>query len=107
NDMKMLSTCPARLRRLRDRRICCDDGRWWFYPHKLNKFTVILCDKSTFSDHGSLTLYFQTRIARPGQSVQRAAIAQGNFLLTMRKYWPKETEASIRPSGKEPSRLRS
>ncbi len=77
-----------------------DDGGWWFYPNPLNKFTVSMRDKPTFNPDGSLTLYFQH--ASPGKDKEANWLPapEGEFILMMRMYWPKETPPSILPSGK-------
>jgi hypothetical protein len=76
-----------------------DDGGWWFYPNKLNKFTVSMRDNPKFNDDGSLTLYFQHE--SPGKSLESNWLPspKGSFLLTMRMYWPKESSPSILPPG--------
>jgi hypothetical protein len=73
------------------------DGGWWFVPNALNKFTVSLRDKPRFNADGSLTLYFQH--SSPGKDKQANWLPApaGEFILTMRMYWPKETPPSILP----------
>ncbi|MGC4001949.1 MAG: DUF1254 domain-containing protein [Pirellulales bacterium] len=76
-----------------------DDGGWWFYPNALNKFTVSMRDKPTFNADGSLTLYFQHESPGKDKEANWLPCPKGEFLLTMRMYWPKETPPSILPSG--------
>ncbi|GFE68541.1 protein of unknown function DUF1254 [Chroococcus sp. FPU101] len=76
-----------------------DDGGWWFYPNKLNKFTVSMRDNPKLNPDGSLTLYFQNE--SPGQDKEANWLPspQGDFILTMRMYWPNEKPPSILPPG--------
>lgn len=76
-----------------------DDGGWWFYPNKLNKFTVSMRDKPKFNPDGSLTLYFQNESPGKDKEANWLPSPQGNFLLTMRMYWPNEKPPSILPPG--------
>jgi hypothetical protein len=77
-----------------------DDGGWWFYPNPLNKFTVSMRDKPKFNDDGSLTLYFQHESPEADKVANWLPSPAGDFLLTLRMYWPKETPPSILPLGK-------
>jgi hypothetical protein len=77
-----------------------DDGGWWFYPNPLNKFTVSMRDKPKFNDDGSLTLYFQHESPVADKKANWLPSPAGEFLLTLRMYWPKETPPSILPFGK-------
>lgn len=76
-----------------------DDGGWWFYPNKLNKFTVSMRDKPKFNADGSLTLYFQNESPGSDKEANWLPSPKGEFLLTLRMYWPKETPPSILPPG--------
>jgi hypothetical protein len=76
------------------------DGGWWFYPNPLNKFTVSLRDKPTFNADGSLTMYFQNESPGKDKEANWLPAPKGDFLLTMRMYWPKETAPSILPPGR-------
>jgi hypothetical protein len=76
-----------------------DDGGWWFYPNKLNKFTVSMRDNPKFNDDGSLTLYFQNESPGKEREANWLPAPKGDFLLTMRMYWPKATAPSILPPG--------
>jgi hypothetical protein len=77
-----------------------DDAGWWFYPNELNKFTVSPRDKPKFNDDGSLTLYFQHESPGKDKEANGLPCPAGEFLLTMRMYWPKEDQPSILPPGK-------
>lgn len=76
-----------------------DDGGWWFVPNKLNKFTVSLRDKPKFNDDGSLTLYFQHESPGADKEANWLPAPAGDFILTMRMYWPKASTPSILPPG--------
>ncbi|CAN5238922.1 DUF1254 domain-containing protein [soil metagenome] len=77
-----------------------DDGGWWFYPNDLNKFTVSMRNQPKFNDAGSLTLYFQHESPGMDKEANWLPAPSGNFILTMRMYWPKETNPSILPPDK-------
>jgi hypothetical protein len=77
-----------------------NDGGWWFYPNPLNKFTVSLRDKPTFNADGSLTLYFQNESPGKDKEANWLPAPKGDFILTMRMYWPKEKAPSILPPGR-------
>jgi hypothetical protein len=82
------------------------DGGWWFYPNPLNKFTVSMRDKLQFNPDGSLTLYFQNESPGKDKEANWLPAPKGNFILTMRMYWPRERPPSILPPGQggwEPS----
>jgi hypothetical protein len=73
------------------------DGDYYFYPNALNKLTVSPRNKLHYNADGSLDLYFS--------HVQPAGVAEanwlpapeGDFILTMRLYWPRKTPPSILP----------
>lgn len=75
------------------------DGGWWFYPNPLNKFTVSMRDKPTFNADGSLTLYFSNESPGKDKEANWLPAPKGDFLLTMRMYWPRQTPPSILPPG--------
>ncbi len=77
-----------------------NDGGWWFYPNPLNKFTVSMRDKPKFGEDGSLTLYFQNELPGKDKEANWLPAPKGDFILTMRMYWPKQNTASILPPGK-------
>jgi hypothetical protein len=77
-----------------------NDGGWWFYPNPLNKFTVSLRNKPTFNADGSLTLYFQNESPGKDKEANWLPAPKGDFILTMRMYWPKEKAPSILPPGR-------
>jgi hypothetical protein len=76
-----------------------DDHGWWFYPNPLNKLTVSMRDKPRFNDDGSLTLYFQHESPGKDNEANWLPAPEGDFVLMMRMYWPKETQPSILPPG--------
>lgn len=76
-----------------------DDGGWWFYPNALNKFTVSMRDEPKFNEDGSLTLYFQHDSPGKDKEANWLPAPAGDFILTMRMYWPKEAQPSILPPG--------
>ena len=67
-----------------------EDGGLWFYPNKLNKFTVGMRDKPKFNDDGSLTLYFQNESPGPDEEANWLPAPQGDFILMLRMYWPND-----------------
>lgn len=77
-----------------------DDGGWWFNPNALNKYTVSMRDKPKFNEDGSLTLYFQHESPGKDKEANWLPSPAGDFLLTMRMYWPKATPPSILPPSK-------
>jgi hypothetical protein len=77
-----------------------NDGGWWFYPNELNKFTVSMRDGPKFNDDGSLTLYFQNGSPGKDKEPNWLPAPKGDFVLTMRMYWPKESPPSILPPGR-------
>ncbi len=76
-----------------------DDGGWWFYPNKLNKFTVSPRDNLKVNADGSTTLYFQNDSPGADKVSNWLPAPKGPFLLTMRLYWPKTGSPSILPPG--------
>jgi len=76
-----------------------DESGWWFYPNKLNKLTESMRDNPKFNDDGSLTLYFQHDSPGPDKQANWLPSPAGEFLLTMRLYWPKEKSPTILPLG--------
>ena len=72
-----------------------DDGGWWFYPNELNKFTVSMRNNPRFNEDGSLTLYFQHESPEKDKEANWLPAPQGDFILTMRMYWPKANAPSI------------
>ena len=76
------------------------DGGWWFYPNPLNRFTVSMRDKPAFNPDGSLTLYFQNESPGKDKEANWLPAPQGNFILMMRMYWPKQRPPSILPPGR-------
>jgi hypothetical protein len=72
-----------------------DDGGWWFYPNELNKFTVSMRNDPKFNEDGSLTLYFQHESPGKDKEANWLPSPKGDFLLTMRMYWPKVNDPSI------------
>lgn len=72
-----------------------DDGGWWFYPNELNKFTVSMRNQPKFNDDGSLTLYFQNESPGKDKEANWLPSPKGDFLLTMRLYWPRKHAPSI------------
>jgi hypothetical protein len=77
-----------------------DDGGWWFYPNALNKLTVSMRNNPKFNDDGSLTLYFQHESPGEDKVANWLPAPKGDFLLTLRMYWPKEKSPTILPLGK-------
>lgn len=77
-----------------------DDDGWWFYPNPLNKFTVSMRDEPAFDPDGSLTLYFQHESPGKDKEANWLPAPAGDFLLTMRMYWPSESPPTILPPGK-------
>ena len=77
-----------------------DDGGLWFYPNKLNKFTVSMRDELKFNEDGSLTLYFQHESPGKDKEANWLPAPDGPFTLMMRMYWPKEAAPSILPPGR-------
>ena len=77
-----------------------DDNGWRFYPNPLNKLTERMRNHPKFYDDGSLTLYFHHE--SPGADTQANWLpaAVGEFLLTLRMYWPEENSPTILPLGK-------
>jgi hypothetical protein len=76
-----------------------DDGGWWFYPNPLNKLTESMRDHPKFNDDGSLTLYFQHESPGADKEANWLPSPAGEFLLTMRLYWPREKSPTILPLG--------
>ena len=76
-----------------------DDGGWWFYTNSLNKFTESMRNHPKFNDDGSLTLYFQHESPGSEKEPNWLPAPAGDFLLTLRMYWPKETSPTILPLG--------
>jgi len=76
-----------------------DDGGWWFYPNSMNKFTESMRNHPKFNDDGSLTLYFQHESPGSEKEPNWLPAPAGDFLLTLRMYWPKEHSPTILPLG--------
>jgi hypothetical protein len=71
------------------------DQGWWFVPNPLNKFTVSMRNNPKFNEDGSLTLYFQHESPGKDKEANWLPAPKGEFLLTLRMYWPKDTPPSI------------
>jgi hypothetical protein len=76
------------------------DRGLWFYPNKLNRFTVSMRDNPKFNADGSLTLYFQHESPGKEHEANWLPAPKGEFTLMLRMYWPKVTAPSILPPGK-------
>jgi hypothetical protein len=76
-----------------------DNNGWWSYPNALNKFSLSMSDHPKFNPDGSLTLYFQHASPGVDKEANWLPAPAGNFILTMRMYWPQELPPSILPSG--------
>lgn len=72
-----------------------DDAGWWFYPNELNKFTVSMRNNPQLNADGSLTLYFQNESPGKEKEANWLPAPKGDFILTMRLYWPKPQNPSI------------
>jgi hypothetical protein len=59
-------------------------------------------DKPVFNADGSLTLYFQNDSPGKNKEANWLPAPKGDFLLTMRMYWPREKPPSILPPGRGP-----
>ncbi len=68
-----------------------DDGGWWFCPNPLNKFTASMRDRPKLGADGSLTLHFQHESPGKDKEANWLPAPKGDFILTMRLYWPKES----------------
>jgi hypothetical protein len=76
-----------------------DNGRWWFYPNSLNKFTVSMRDKPQFNADGSLTLCFQNESPGKHKEANWLPAPKDEFILCLRMYWPTGHAPSILPPG--------
>jgi hypothetical protein len=68
---------------------------WWFVPNALNKYTVSLRNNPKYNADGSLTVYFQNESPGADKEANWLPAPKGEFVLTLRMYWPKETSPSI------------
>ena len=71
-----------------------DDAGWWFYPNELNKFTVSM-HHPKLNEDGSVTLYFQNEPPGKEKEANWLPAPKGDFILTMRLYWPRPQDPSI------------
>ncbi|MCI0333433.1 MAG: DUF1254 domain-containing protein [Planctomycetes bacterium] len=71
------------------------DQGWWFVPNTLNKFTVSPRNNLKYNDDESLTLYFQNESPGEDQEANWLPAPNGEFILMLRMYWPKEDDPSI------------
>ncbi|HEX5067911.1 MAG TPA: DUF1254 domain-containing protein [Myxococcota bacterium] len=71
------------------------DQGWWFVPNKLNRFTISPRNNPKLDKDGSMTLHFQQ--ASPGKARENNWLPapEGEFILMLRMYWPKDTPPSI------------
>lgn len=76
------------------------DSGWWFYPNKLNRFTVSMRNQPKFNADGSLTLYIQHESPGADKESNWLPAPKDEFVLLMRMYWPKAKSPSILPPGK-------
>lgn len=71
------------------------DQGWWFVPNALNKFTVSARNNLKADPDGSLTLHFQRESPGKDQEANWLPAPNGDFVLMLRMYWPKEKSPSI------------
>ena len=67
------------------------DQGWWFVPNKLNRFTVSPRNNPRPNKDGSLTLHFQAQSPGKARESNWLPAPEGEFVLMLRMYWPKET----------------
>jgi hypothetical protein len=75
------------------------DAQAYFYPNPLNKLTVSPRNKLKYNADGSLDLYFSHVQPKAVAEANWLPAPEGNFILLLRLYWPKETPPSILPPG--------
>jgi hypothetical protein len=66
-------------------------------PEQAEQVTVSMRDNPKFNSDGSLTLYFQNESPGKDKEANWLPSPKGDFILTMRMYWPKEQPPSILP----------
>jgi hypothetical protein len=71
------------------------DQGWWFVPNPLNRFTVSPRNNPKYNADGSLTLYFQNESPGKDREANWLPAPKGPFILTLRMYWPTESNPSI------------
>lgn len=71
------------------------DNGWWFVPNVLNKFTVSPRNNLKANKDGSITLYFQNESPGKDKQANWLPAPEGDFVLMLRMYWPKEDSPSI------------
>jgi hypothetical protein len=71
------------------------DQGWWFVPNKLDRFTISPRNNPKLDKDGSMTLHFQQ--ASPGKARENNWLPapEGEFILMLRMYWPKDPPPSI------------
>lgn len=76
------------------------DKEFFFYPNQWNKQTVSPRDNLKYNSDGSLDLYIQHESPGNDKEANWLPTPEGDFILMMRLYWPKENAPSILPPGK-------
>jgi len=71
------------------------DNGCWFVPNELNKFTVSPRNNLKANEDGSITLYFQNESPGKDKQANWLPAPEGDFVLMLRMYWPKEDSPSI------------
>jgi hypothetical protein len=71
------------------------DKNYFFVPNALNRYTVSQRDKLKVNADGSIDLYIQKDSPGKDKEQNWLPAPEGEFVLMMRLYWPKETPPSI------------
>jgi len=71
------------------------DEAYFFVPNKLNRYTVSSRFPFRYNPDGSLDLYVQQADPGGAKTANWLPAPEGNFILMLRMYWPKEKPPSI------------
>jgi hypothetical protein len=71
------------------------DGKYFFVPNAINRYTVSSRNKFVANSDGSVDLYLQAESPGKAKEANWLPAPKGKFIPMLRLYWPKETPPSI------------
>src|SRR5581483_9814728 len=71
------------------------DAAYFFVDNPLNKYTVSPRDRLKYNPDGSLDIYIQRDSPGRDKEANWLPASEGEFVLMLRMYWPKEEAPSI------------
>lgn len=71
------------------------DKDFFFSPNSINRYNLSQRDTLGFNPDGSVDLYFQSDSPGPDKQANWLPAPEGEFILMMRLYWPRDVSPSI------------